>query len=267
MKVVLFNEQQDYLQFVRSISPALSSAIGFYDPKSNMSFFYDHGSSKEFQSLRKISGELQAKRDDYVKQKNADMVRYCDTISLLVAIDQENSDIEVVSHEATHQVASNTGLFPRDVLVPKWVHEGLATYFEAPGDATWSGMGAVNKGRLNDYKMFQQVPTYSGVDYVVGDQLFYTPSDMVTSLGYAQGWALTHFLMERHFDELMDFYRRLGEVPPDMIFSPDILGKVFDRSFKTPRTSLDREWREYMQTLQTDFEKIVGDSSGGAGFR
>jgi len=69
MKVVLFNEQQDYLQFVRSISPALSSAIGFYDSKSNMSFFYDDGSGKEIQSLRNISGELQAKRDDYVKQK------------------------------------------------------------------------------------------------------------------------------------------------------------------------------------------------------
>jgi hypothetical protein len=267
LKVVLFNDQQDYLQFARSISPSLSSAIGFYDPASNMSFFYDHGSSEKFQELRKLSSELQEKRAEYVKSKQADLVRLCDTISLLFAIDQENSDIEVVSHEATHQMASNTGLFPRDVLVPKWVHEGLATYFEAPSEASWSGMGAVNTGRLNDYKMFQQVPKYSSIDYVVGDQLFYTRSNMVTSLGYAQGWALTHFLVDRHFEELMTFYRRLGELPPDMVYSPELLIKVFDRSFKTPREALDEEWRQYMSRLKTDFERITGESDAGPDFR
>ena len=45
---------------------------------------------------------------------------------MLVEIERENSDIEVVSHETTHQMAGNTGLLPRNVLIPSWTH-GIRT--------------------------------------------------------------------------------------------------------------------------------------------
>ena len=48
-------------------------------------------------------------------------------VAMLVAISRENADIEVVSHEATHQMAGNTGLMPRNVITPTWVAEGIAT--------------------------------------------------------------------------------------------------------------------------------------------
>src|SRR5579862_3960399 len=38
-----------------------------------------------------------------------------------------------IVHETTHQVAFNTGLHSRIAETPKWVIEGLATMFEAPG--------------------------------------------------------------------------------------------------------------------------------------
>ena len=75
------------------------------------------------------------------------------------------------------------------------------------------------------------------------------------------------FLVDRHFEELMTFYRRVGELPPDMVFSPELLIKVFDRSFKTPREALDEEWRQYMSRLKTDFERITGESDAGPDFR
>ena len=181
-----------------------------------------------------------------------------DTIELLVGIERENLDIEVVSHEATHQMAGNTGLFPRDVVVPSWVHEGLATYFETPDDAAWSGIGAVNKDRLDLYRVLERDRVHSNIDFIVGDQIFDMAATIRGTLhGYGQAWALTHFLMERHFREFITFYRRIGEMPPDVLISPQVLTELFSESFGTDRRSLDSEWRAYMRTLKTDLELIL----------
>ena len=75
--------------------------------------------------------------------------------------------------------------------------------------------------------------------------------------GYGQAWALTHFLMERHFDEFIAFYRRLGEMPPEVHFSQEVLTSVFNECVKRNRRSLDSEWRTYMRGLKTDLEIIL----------
>ncbi len=273
LKVVLFSEHKDYLQFATQLSPSLQSASGFWDGHNNTSVFYDHGTTEDFKFLQEMSDELQVMKNDAKKQKRndrpnfkvgnriielKDLARMADTIQLLVGIERENLDIEVVSHEATHQMAGNTGLFPRDVVVPSWVHEGLATYFETPDDAAWSGIGAVNKDRLDLYRVLERDRVHSNIDFIVGDQIFDMAATMRGTLhGYGQAWALTHFLMERHFKEFIRFYRRIGEMPPDVLISPQVLTELFSESFGTDRRALDNEWRAYMRTLKTDLELIL----------
>ena len=63
--------------------------------------------------------------------------------------------------------------------------------------------------------------------------------------------------MERHFREFITFYRRIGEMPPDVLISPQVLTELFSESFGTDRRSLDSEWRAYMRTLKTDLELIL----------
>lgn len=263
LMVVLFNEEDDFYTFAEEIDPSLSSAIGFWDPKSNISFFFDHGSSEQFAPLRELAAEMQKRKEDYIRQRTpgvADYVRRAELISMLVEIDQENSDIEVVSHECTHQMAGNTGLFPRHVMSPSWVHEGLATYFEAPKDASWSGIGAVNELRLEFYKaLAEQDKEHSNIDFIIGDQIFdYAATHGATLHGYAQAWALTHFLLEKHFDEFIAFYGLLAEMPPDVVLTEDLLTEAFDECFQKDRVALNSEWHRYMKTLQTDKEKIIG---------
>jgi len=261
MMVVLFANQRDYLDFATNMSPELSSTAGFWSGEINVSFFYDHGSSESVKVLNSFSKELQTMKAAALKRRDAstrDIVRMADTISLLVKIKQENSDIEVVSHEATHQVAGNTGLLPRHVLIPSWVHEGLATYFESPNDAAWSGIGAVNKERLTWYRALERDRQHSNIDFIVGDQIFKFANSHGAALhGYGQAWALTHFLMERHFKDFMTYYKRLGEMPPDIVLSPAILNKLFDASFQTSRSDLDVEWRAYMRSLKTDVDQVL----------
>jgi len=264
MKVVLFNEYDDYYQFATAHSPSLASAAGFYDPAINTSVFYDHGTDEEYKILSTVSKFYEKQADDAIRQKQkgqAELIRFARTLKVLILIWRENKDITLVSHEATHQMAANTGLFPRHVHTPSWVHEGLATYFEAPGDATWAGIGAVNKDRLNWYKLLEADREHSNIDFIVSDQIFdLSGNNLTTILAYGQAWAMTHFLLENEFDKTMEYYRALGELPPHLVFQPETLQAVFNRVFGEDKAGLDQRWRAYMRGLKTDTQLILEES-------
>ena len=261
LKVVLFNEHKDYSLFAERLSPGLSSASGFWSGGNNTAIFYDHGTNEEFKLMAELNKILQARKKDAIKERTpdaADTVRLADTIAMLVEIEREDSDIEVVTHETTHQMAGNTGLLPRHVLIPSWVHEGLATYFETPDGANWGGVGAVNSSRLESYRMLEPDREHSNIDFIVGDQIFDFAGNHATKVaGYGQAWALTHFLLENHFDGFLAFYRRLGEMPPDAQLSSEVVNQIFDEEIKVKRAFLDQEWRAYMRKLKTDVEEIL----------
>ena len=175
LKVVLFADKEDYLRFVDLLGPNLSKAAGFYDRKNNISVFYDQGTDESFEALYKLNAELQEQKRSLMKDRapgTRDVVRLADTIQLLTEVARENLDIEVVSHEATHHLAGNTGLMPADAPVPVWAAEGLATYFESPKQAAWSGIGSVNKERLDWYKGLEADKEHSNIDFIVSDQIF-----------------------------------------------------------------------------------------------
>jgi hypothetical protein len=261
LMVVLFNDYADFRAFTDQLGPEMASAAGFYSPVENISVFFDHSTKDEMEALTRKAEELGEARDRAIKQRSPlvkHIRRLADTLELLVEVTKENYDIEVVSHEATHHMAANTGLLPRHVRIPSWVHEGLATYFESPDEAVWSGVGAVNSERLDWYRALAVDRQHSNIDFIVGDQIFtFAASNGATLHGYGQAWALTHFLMETRFDQFMKFYRRLGEMPPDMVLSPQLLTRLFNETFGKDRTTLDRQWRAYMRSLKTDAEKVL----------
>jgi hypothetical protein len=261
LKVVLFSDQKDYLFFATKLDASLSSAAGFWSPTSNTSVFYDNGTSESFKRLLKLSDDLQDLKAEVVKKRAggaADIRHLADSLKFLIGMERENLDLKVVSHETTHQMAGNTGLLPRDVRVPSWAHEGLASYFETSEGANWGGIGAVNQDRLDWYRMLEPDKEHSNIDFIVGDQIFdYAGTHASTVHAYGQAWALTHFLMERHFDEFIAFYRRLGEMPPEVQFSQEVLTTLFNECIKKDRRALDTEWRSYMRGLKTDLEIIM----------
>jgi hypothetical protein len=257
MKVVLFKNYDDFHQYAIDLSPALASASGFWEQIRNVSYFFDHGTTETFKMLEKVQKELHKVQQDARKARDPDTINMVKVIDLLIAQERENADITVVSHEATHQMAGNTGLLPRHVVIPSWVHEGLATYFEAPGDATWAGIGAVNEQRLSFYRALEKDTVHSNIDFIVSDQIFDYAGGIKSNLlhGYGQAWALTHFMLENHIKEFVGFYRMLGEMPPDVRLNPDLLQQLFSRVFGSDHKSLNQEWRSYMRTLKTDLER------------
>jgi len=261
LKVLLFNEYKDYRLFADRLSPNLTSASGFWDGERNTSVFFDHGTNDRYKKLKEYSDRLQIQKKDAIRDRDFDAAatrRLADTLKMLIEIEREDSDITVVSHETTHQMAGNTGLLPRHVRIPSWVHEGLATYFETPDGASWAGIGAVNEERLDRYRALEGDRMHSNIGFIVGDQIFNYAETLGDKLhGYGQAWALTHFLLENHFDEFMAFYRRLGEMPPETFLSQEVINHLFDEAIPLGRDALDQEWRSYMSTLKTDLELIL----------
>lgn len=263
LKVVLFADKNDFLRLGQALGPQLSKASGFYHRKENISVFYDQGTDETFEALYALNKDLQATKERLKRDRSPgtrDVVRLADTIQLLTEVARENSDIEVVSHEATHHMAGVTGLMPGDAPVPVWAAEGLATYFESPKEAAWSGIGAVNEQRLDWYRALEQDRVHSNIDFIVSDQIFSRAATGGSTLhAYGQAWALTHFLMAEHSDKLFQWYQLIVNKPKNEALTEQQLIDSFDQVFGKDRASLDSQWRGYMQSLKTDLEQVLSE--------
>lgn len=269
LMVTLFNDHKQYLDFSTRLDPSLNMAAGYWSSESNLAVFFAQGTYPDLKRLREASDKLEQDKKDLERQgvqNRGDVVRLADTLKLLVLVAVENQDLEVVTHEATHQIAGNSGLFPRRIRIPRFAQEGMAAFFESPNDATWSGVGAINKTRLEYYRALAdhfKDREHSNIDFVVSDQIYTRAASHGSVLhAYGQAWALTHFLMDKHFDELQQFWGNLARLPADMVISEHDLMRCFDNAFGKDRNRLDMEWRRHMDGLKTDIDKLKEQHGG-----
>ncbi|TWU16804.1 DUF1570 domain-containing protein [Allorhodopirellula heiligendammensis] len=276
LEVVLFSRQADFMQMERRLGGSLKQTAGFYLPKENISMFYDSGTSEEFQVLMELDRQLVKLRETAKQARGpgaGQLIRFAKTIELLIDITRESEDVSTVSHEAIHHLAANTGVFPRDGAFVRWVHEGMASYFESAKLAKWSGVGVVDSSRISYYRVLEGDPHRGSLEFIVSDLGFLVETALGDQLpAYGQAWALTHFLFNEHFMELMQYYKKVGQLEEhegDMTAAilkerSENLLSVFDECFGD-RTKLEMEWRRYMRTLRTDMERLAENRAGGTG--
>lgn len=157
---VVFPTQADFQRFAAQQGQRVSSSVlGYYDPRSNRVYMYDYAAGRN----------------------GADW----------------KTNAETIIHEVTHQMAFNSGVHSRFGQPPKWVVEGLATLFEAPG--VWNGLKQTSPGDRVNRKMLAQFraglqnrPKGTLLQLVSHDRAF----DANPAAGYAEAWALSHYLTE-----------------------------------------------------------------------
>ena len=98
-------------------------------------------------------------------------------------------------HEATHQLCFNTGLLSRQVAVPAWASEGLATYVERWQKKT-TKIGEINGPWLVCLREAKQTdkPWIPIADLVADDKFF--DDEKTAQLAYAESWLVVHYLMK-----------------------------------------------------------------------
>jgi hypothetical protein len=128
----------------------------------------------------------------------------------------EPADKDTLIHEATHQAAFNTGLHTRIGANPKWVVEGLATVFEAPGARNSGGSGPartrINHERFIGFGDFSKSrrKSKSLESFLSNDELF--QSSVFDA--YAEAWAFSFFLIETRPRAYAEYLRTIAARDP-----------------------------------------------------
>ena len=140
---------------------------------------------------------------------------------------------DTVIHEATHQIAFNTGIHSRIGQNPQWVVEGLATLFEADGirvrKVAADVSDRINPERFEWFHKYrrQRRPTGSLEEFIRDDTLFKrAPLD-----AYSQAWALTFYLVETRPTEFARYLKTIAVRDPLTRYDADTKLKDFRDTF------------------------------------
>lgn len=161
-------------------------------------------------------------------------------------------NVATIIHEGTHQLAYNCGMQTRLADNPKWVSEGLATFFESPNlnnKRGWSGVGRVNQVNLMRWRRyFPKRPADSLATLLADDSRF--PNDATAENGYAEAWALTYYLIKTRRKEYTAYLKVLSEGKPLAERTPRERIEIFEKAFDTTLAKLDKAFLAYMRRVR-----------------
>ena len=190
---LVFEDRQSYLEYSRrELGMAATAAIGYYNMRTNRTIAYD---------LTGVEGI------DRGGQRTSSAAH----INRILSQPAGERTVATVVHEATHQLAYNSGLQKRYADNPFWVSEGMAIFFETPdlkSTKGWRTLGGVNRVNLFNFRKFlPRRPEDSLQTLVSRDQRFQDPK--LAADAYAEAWALNYFLLRTRKEQYVDYLRKL----------------------------------------------------------
>jgi hypothetical protein len=163
-----------------------------------------------------------------------------------------SDNADTIIHEATHQMAFNTGVHNRFATPPVWAVEGLATMFEAPGvyDSRrhMSLESRVNRGRLDAFRRYAAERKTGQVlaAMVASDRLFQAHADAA----YAHAWALTFFLSEQYPQQYARYLKKTAARPALAEYSSPERTKDFTAEFGEDFAMLESRMLRFLATIK-----------------
>jgi len=157
-----------------------------------------------------------------------------------------------IIHEATHQTAFNTGVHRRFAPAPRWLVEGLAVMFEAPG--VWNSgvhrhrQDRVNALQLAAFRHYQSAGRRAGMvaEMIAGDRVFRT----TRGAAYAEAWALSFYLSETQPREYGKYLSRVASRPPFEPYSGADRTADFTKVFGSDLRMLEARYLRFMDELK-----------------
>lgn len=224
---LVFADAQQFAAFAtKDAGPDVADAKGYYSIGTNRMVLYD---------LTAVNG------------KSADSAG---EVGRRVAAAPFN--VATVVHEATHQIAFNSGMHTRYADNPLWLTEGMAMFFETPdlsSKSGWKTVGAVNTLRLrqfHDLAARRRAPD-SLLTLIQSDARFTDAAQMGDA--YAEAWSLSYFLIKTKKDAYVAYLNNIAAKPRLTWDKPADRVAAFKEAFGDDLQQLDTEWLRYMKRL------------------
>ena len=162
-------------------------------------------------------------------------------------------NIATVVHEATHQIAFNSGMHTRLADNPLWLVEGMAMYFETPDLSSktgWKTAGAVNDERLGQFRDFLAVRRKpdSLATLVASDTRFNDAGQMPDA--YGEAWALSQFLIRTKKEAYVKYLNVLAAKPRLVLDTPAERLAEFRAAFGDDLKQLDADMLKQVKRLK-----------------
>ncbi len=230
---LVFDSRDGYAEFARpEVGESARSMIGYYSIRSNRMVMYDLTGVEEL----KVAGDRRsaARINQILSQPGAER-----TVATIV-------------HEATHQLAFNSGLQIRYADLPIWVSEGIAIYFETPdlgSSKGWRNIGGVNRVNLANFRKFLPARPAGALEALLsGDKQFRDPATAASA--YAEAWALTYYLLQTRQEEYVKYMQSMAEQSPLVDQSAEERMSRFKQCFGDDLAALDSEFLRYMRNIE-----------------
>lgn len=271
LQVVLFDRQEDLNIEAARLGLPPGATAGFYDPRTNRSFFGNLDSRPE---MRAVHDSIDRLRAELLLPTPLLDVHLCHhrlaTQHLLRLLESKRDALVeafsrlVVRHEVAHQVLYNIGVHVRDAENPAWLVEGLACQFEVPAAGA---IPDVNPFRLADLREALRLPpsaktiTFAEYQSAVGrrvvplvdlihDGKSLAPNDPYAAFRYAQAWSLVYYLLHERREHFSWYLRHLGRRLPGEAITRERDRAEFENAFGPPLVDLDFVWLNFIVRLE-----------------
>jgi hypothetical protein len=194
---LVLRDRESYVAYGRDeLGGAAGSIIGYYSLATNRITTYD------------LTGIEQLREP-------GDRTSSTKTINQILARPSAARTVATVIHEATHQLAFNSGLQRRFADNPLWLSEGLAIYFEAPDLSSsrgWRGIGGLHAARLQTMRQYLPArPQDSLFTLLATDERLRDTQQ--ADVAYAEAWSLCYFLMRQRKEQFAAYLQHLADKP------------------------------------------------------
>ncbi|TWT46919.1 hypothetical protein Pla111_20210 [Botrimarina hoheduenensis] len=196
--VVIHRSAEDYQRIARA-EIGTAGAVGYYSMRTNRVRMFDLTGSDE------VRGGARGPRSGSRRE-----------ITQMLSVPAAEPLVATIVHEATHQVAFNTGVMQRFADLPLWLVEGMAVYFEAPNAGSsrgWRGIGKVNRQRLVSFRRNLPKWNRNSLTSLIGSDLRLRDARTAAD-AYADAWALNYFLIQRREEQYVAYVKTMADKKP-----------------------------------------------------
>jgi hypothetical protein len=258
---VVFPDRTAFARYCRADGVTPSAGLrGYYHPGSNRFALFDAGDALSLQRRTEFipftplgHSELSSEAQVFARELNGmnSVLRwgpFAPGSNGTIEADLKNTLV----HEATHQLAFNTGLHSRIGESPRWIVEGLAMLLEHDAQRLDAREGAV-RDRINPERMrWLQVfhrerrKPRSLESFIASDE----PFRRASLDAYSEAWALTFYLAERRSADLAAYLRVVQMRDPLQPYSTADRLADFQRAFGKDVAWLEVQFLRFIDELQ-----------------